>query len=86
MKGKTSTGFEFEINLEVLDDWELFESFQEIEMGNFLYIVNIAKKILGDEQYNKLKNHVKEKDGKITGTAMNLEITEIMQSSQELKN
>ena len=33
IKGKTTTGFEFEIDETKLDDWELLEKFNAIDKG-----------------------------------------------------
>ena len=34
MKGKTSSGFEYELNEEALDDYELLEDLCEMDAGN----------------------------------------------------
>lgn len=85
-KGKLENGFEFQIEESKLDDWELVEMFSDIENGNLFKIVDVFKKILGDEQYKNLKNHIKEKEGNISIDYMQKVIVEIMQSKQETKN
>lgn len=34
IKGKTSTGFAFELNDDVLDDWELVDALRSVDKGN----------------------------------------------------
>ncbi|MDO4393105.1 MAG: hypothetical protein Q4C80_01660 [Bacillota bacterium] len=54
IKGTTKTGFEFEIDENVFDDWELVEAFREIERGDDGLIVDVVEQILGIEQKNAL--------------------------------
>lgn len=85
-KGKTTTGFEFIIADEVLDDWELVEMFTEIDDGNPANIVKAAKRFLGDKQLNALKEHLRDENGKVSTKAMVQAIAEIIHSEDEVKN
>lgn len=49
MKGKTSTGFEFDIEDERLDDMELVDIMAEID-ENPLLMPKLCKMLLGEEQ------------------------------------
>lgn len=86
LKGKTETGFEFEIDDEVLDDWELLEILQEIDDGNIGKLAKAIVFLLGEEQYEKLKDFIKKRDGKIKASVMIDEFTSIMNSNKEVKN
>lgn len=85
-KGITKIGFEYEINKDTLDDWELFESLNDISNDNPLAIIDVAKKILGIDQYKKLKEFIREKEGKVSMTTMQDTIMEIFNANQEVKN
>lgn len=86
LKGNTESGFEFELDDEVLDDWELLECFREIDNGNEEYIIDAAKLLLGDEQYEALKAFIKSKHGKIKASLMTKEIANVLNVSKEGKN
>ena len=84
IKGITKSGFEFKIEDETLNDWELFEIFDELD-ENPSYIIRLAKKLLGAEQYDQLKKKCTQ-DGRVLFTLMNEEIFEILSANQETKN
>lgn len=85
IKGTTSSGFEFTIEKERLDDWELLEAIRESE-NNSLAIIDVSKLLLGDAQYKNLKSYIKEKNGSLKVEVMTKEITEILKSSNQTKN
>lgn len=77
---KTTSGFEYEIVPEVLDDWELIEEMQEmVESNDPTKSVKIFKKVLGDDQYKALKEHLRKKGGRVKTSAMIEEFNEIFQ-------
>lgn len=86
LRGKTESGFEFELEEEVLDDWELLECFRNIDKGEAEYIIDAAKILLGEEQYEKLKIFMKEKHGRVKSSLMAVEIANIFSSTKEGKN
>lgn len=86
IRGETKSGFEFEVNEEVLDDWEIIEKFDEIQKGDIFKIIDVIKMILGNDGYIKLKNHVKEKTGKLKTEDMQNEILDILHSNPTPKN
>lgn len=57
IKATTSTGFEFELDEEVISDWDTVELFSEISDDNPFVVVKLVKKLLGTKQYNALKRH-----------------------------
>ena len=85
MKGKTSTGFEFDIEDERLDDMELVDIMAEID-ENPLLMPKLCKMLLGDEQKKRLYDHLRSEDGRVPIEATTTAIQEIFNSPGDLKN
>lgn len=84
---KTESGFEYSLSDTVKDDFELVEVIQEFTEGNKLVAPTLIKRLLGPEQYDRLKEHCRK--GGIVSTAQMLnEATEILndKGDKELKN
>ncbi len=86
MKKATSTGFEYKLDDEVLDDWELLKLIKRIDNGESDLIVDLVPKLLGDEQAVELENHLIRLEEKVKISSMAREIGEIMKGSKDLKN
>lgn len=84
IKGQTSTNFDFTLEDDVLDDWEVLELIDELEEKPNA-IVRLAKRLLGDKQYKALKEHCAV-NGKVKMRTMMNEVTEILNANQETKN
>lgn len=84
--GKTSTGFEFEIKEDTLDDYELMELVAESDTGDIGAFIEMVKVVLGHEQKERLKEHVRDLTGKVSAKSMAKEIAEILRSSAAGKN
>ena len=80
--GKTSTGFEFEIDEQKLDDMEFLDALAEVD-DNSLALPKIIKTILGYDQKKKLYDHLRSDEGRVPIKAVAKEIAEIMKLSQE---
>ena len=85
MKGKTKSGFEYKISKERLDNYELLEAIVELET-NPLTLSKVVIMLLGKEQTEKLKDHLRTKDGIVPAEKTSEEITEIFQSHSNTKN
>lgn len=85
IKGKTETGFEYEITEENLDNYELVEVLGEME-ENPLVIAKIVNLLLGKEQANDLKDHVRSESGIVSSEKMGEEIKHIFESVNKAKN
>jgi len=85
LKGKTKTGFEFEIDDAVLNDYELLELFADVD-ENPLLVPKLVKTILGEKQKNKLIEHVRDEKGIASADKVAKEIEDILTSSAETKN
>ena len=86
IKGKTATGFEFEIEDEVMDDYELLEILTEVDSGDLTLVPKMVDLLLGKEQKNKLKEHVRATKGRVSTKAMMDEVALILSARNELKN
>lgn len=81
---KLSNGFEVEIQEERLDDWEVLEAIDELE-DNPERAVRIARKLLGNDDYKRLKEHCKVA-GKVKMSLMIAALEELLNSSEKTKN
>lgn len=82
LKGKTSTGFEYEISDDALGDWEVTEALVDIDDGKYSEAVKVIRLLLGADQAKKLKEHCRDKEsGRVTQKAMFSELADILSSS-----
>lgn len=81
IKGKTKSGFKYEIGDENINDYELFEVMAEID-ENPLLLPKLLKMLLGEEQNSALKEHLRGENGKISMEAMQGAVTEIFAASK----
>ena len=84
LKGKTSTGFQFQIAEGALDNYELVEALADIETDP-LSVTKVVTLLLGKEQKEKLKDHVRNDKGVVTTTALMKEIEDIFKNQNEVK-
>lgn len=80
-KVKTKTGFEAEIDKRVTDDFELLEKIDDLETTGS-GVPSFAKLLLGANDYKRLKEHCRRKDGKISAKRFENEILDILNSMQ----
>lgn len=77
--GTTSTGFSYELADERLGDYETFEMLTEVEAGNTSALPKALRALLGDEQHDALKAHIKELNGgRVPIEAMMAEVQDIL--------
>lgn len=81
LKGKTESGFEFEVSDAAMNNYELVEVLAEVDT-NPLLLPSLIVKLLGKEQKNKLLEHLRTKEGNVPIDAMSAEIMEIFQSGK----
>ena len=86
MTARLSDGFEIEISESVTDDWEFLEVLAGIDEGETGLIVKAAKMLHGNDGVKALKEHLRNKDGKVSSTAMVTALGELMESVNSLKN
>lgn len=76
IKGKTKSGFKYEISDENINDYELFEVMAEID-ENPLLLPKLLKMLLGAEQKDALIEHLRDENGKVSMEAIHGAVTEI---------
>lgn len=79
---KTSTGFECDVNPNVLDDAELIEALVDIMSGSATSLPMATLKILGKEAKKRLFDHCRTEDGRVPFGRLDAELGEIL---KELK-
>ena len=82
--GVTKSGFSYLIPMKNLNNYELLEYMVEVD-GNPLLLPKVLKMILGKEQTEKLKNHLRDADGIIDTEKMTAELEDIFKAQQKLK-
>lgn len=65
LKGKTSSGFEFSLDENVLNNMELVDALAEAENDNPVAISKACVLLLGKETRKKLYDHIREPDGRV---------------------
>lgn len=87
IKGMTESGFAYELEESVLDDYELLEDLCAIDKGENARIVAVTRKLLGDEQLSRLKEHLRDADtGRVPAKRMFEEFGEILSGVKAGKN
>lgn len=77
---KTKSGFECEIDSEVLDDMEILDLLLEMEENpdlSLIYYNKLMKKMMDDDTRNRLYEHIRTEDGRVPATGFTTEINEI---------
>lgn len=77
IRGTTESGFNFEVVEELADDFEFLELLGDFS-ENPLMASKLADKMLGREQKEALKEHLRGEDGRIKTSDMFRELTEII--------
>ena len=85
IKGKTTSGFEYEISKARLENYELIEVLSEVD-ENPLLLPKTVNLLLGEEQADKLKDHLRDDEGLVSTEKLTNEIMEIFQNQSETKN
>ena len=80
---KTKSGFSYTLPEGLADDFEYLELIQKAQQ-NPLTVIEVARYLLGEEGYNRLKEHCRV-DGKVSTEKVIAEITEISNDDSNLK-
>ncbi|MGI6721061.1 MAG: hypothetical protein ACOX4I_00670 [Anaerovoracaceae bacterium] len=89
MKGKTSTGFEYDINEMVINNMEFLEELASYLDGEGFEIFHVIEEVLGKDGKKALYEHVRDKSGKVPVDKINEELAEIftaLSGDEETKN
>lgn len=84
IKGTTSTGFEFEISQDRLNNYELVEAIAEVDT-NPLVLPRLLNLMLGPQAQN-LKDHVRTDEGLVPMESLMSEVEEIFANQKSVKN
>lgn len=82
--GKTKSGFKYQIQKERVENYEFMEVVGEAE-SNPLLVPKVITMLLGKEQVNVLKDHLRTEDGFVPIEKMIEEFKEVMENPK-LKN
>lgn len=85
LTGVTKTGFTYSVLEKNLKNYELVEVLGELE-SNPLALPKVLKLLLGKEQTDKLKDHVRDKDGIVDTEKISDELRDIFEAQARLKN
>ena len=85
IRGKTTTGFEYEVTRARLENYELIEVLSEVDQ-NPLLLPKTVNLLLGKEQTEKLKDHLRDEEGLVSSEKISNEIMEIFKNQTETKN
>lgn len=84
LKGKTASGFAFEISEDIIDDYEFVEALGGLE-ENPLNLSKVVTMLFGKGQTTKLKEHCRV-DNRVSTQKMMNEIQDIFTNVNQLKN
>ena len=82
---KTKSGFEVELSKDRLNNYELVEALGEFE-ENPIALTKVLKLLLGKEDINRLKEHLRNDEGIVPLDKLEKEIAEMFQSQPDTKN
>ena len=85
IKGKTKSGFEFEIDEANVNDYRLLKLIAQAET-NKMVIAEIVSRLFGEEQEERLLKHLEDEHGRVSLELVDAEIAEIFLKVREVKN
>ncbi len=85
IKGVTKTGFKYSIDESSLNNYELIEIIAEIDT-NPLLLPKVLKLLLGEKQTDKLKDHIRQKNGTVPIELIEKELVDIFNGNKDIKN
>ncbi len=86
VRGKTESGFEFEIDESIADDMEFMESLADA-MDDSIRFPKVLEQLLGTDQKKRLYDHIRGDGKRVSIEKTIAEFTEIMNlAGENLKN
>nr|DAR83756.1 MAG TPA: hypothetical protein [Caudoviricetes sp.] len=85
LTGVTKSGFVYSILEKNVRNYELVEALGELET-NPLALPRVMNLLLGKEQAQKLKDHLRDEDGVVDTEQITSELKNIFESQKRLKN
>ena len=85
IKGKTKSGFNYEIEEEALNDYRLLKEIARVEEEPLRFPF-LLERLLTSEQEEKLLNHLEDEKGRVDPDKVMDEIKDIFSNTKPLKN
>ena len=86
IKGKTKSGFEFQLDENVMNNMELIEELSAVDQGDITALPKVLVTLLGAEKKKELYDHLRTEDERVPIDLLMEEVKEIFKVSKELKN
>lgn len=85
INGVTSYGFEYDIESDRFDDYEVFEKLCALDRdeNNIALVTEVYEALLGSKQYKALKDFMRDKSGRISTRAMIETLKEILNNEND---
>lgn len=83
LTGTTSTGFEWSIEEDALDDMELLDALAEIDAGKLDAVSPACLHLLGKEQRARLYDHRRDERGRVRISDVSAELGEIISGMRD---
>lgn len=80
MRGNLSNGFEYAVDMSVLDNMELIEAIADVDGGNVLKLPKLVELILGSDQKARLYESVRDKSGRVPTAKVTEAVKEIFEA------
>lgn len=84
IKGKTRTGFKYELDEARLDDYEIVEMLADFDNDPSV-MSKLLSMLMGDDQVKALKEHLRGENGVVSFSGMMNEVIDIFQNDTEVK-
>lgn len=85
LKGKTTAGFAYEVDPDMLNDMELMENIAEVD-SNPLKLPKVIRAVLGDAQKAALYDFYRTENGKVPVDVVSAAFVEILSTNNQGKN
>lgn len=82
-KGKTRSGFEFEVDADVMDDMYMIEAIADTMNDNPIALSKVCTMLFGKEQKERLYKHLEDEKGKVRVEKIGEEIVDVFASFGE---
>lgn len=83
--GKTKSGFSFAFSQDVVNDMRMLRAIGRMDKGEADAIDYVGKKLLGEEKYDKLLEHIQTEDGRQPVDALISEFKDMFEAYQNGK-
>ena len=86
VKGKTESGFEFEIDEQAVNDMRVIDAMVEVEEGNLGGVSRLISLLFTKEQKKAFYDYLRLENGRVPLDTASKEIFEILRYNGETKN